>query len=167
MNHYKLVAVIVLAYGLLRPGVLSAVREPYLAIRTGQKCSACHVNRTGGGMRNDFGAVYAGTLPISTEGFQFQNRALNDFIKMGADFRLTGSALVSGPTSRDTAPQTSLNIYRANVYVEAKLISDKLTLYFDETLAPGGATSREFFALVDIPAIGGYAKVGTFFLSAP
>ncbi len=165
MDRYKFVAVIVLGGSLLRPGVLSAEREPYLAIRTGLKCSACHVNRTGGGMRNDFGAVYAGaTLPISTEGFQFQNRALNDFIKMGADFRLTGSALMSGPTSRDTAPQTSLNIYRANVYVEAKLISDKLTLYFDETLAPGGATSREFFALVDIPAVGGYAKVGTFFL---
>ncbi len=164
MNHYKLVAVIVLAYGLLWPGVLSAEREPYLAIRTGQKCSACHVNRTGGGMRNDFGAVYAGAmLPISAEGFRFQNRALNDFIKMGADFRLTGSALVSGPTSRDAAAQTSLNINRANLYVEAKL-SDKLTLYVDETLAPGGATSREFFALVDIPAIGGYAKVGTFFL---
>ncbi len=144
---------------------LDAESEPYLAIRTGQKCSACHVNRTGGGMRNDFGAVYAGaTLPISAEGFQFQNRALNDFIKMGVDFRLRGSALVSGATSRDAAPRTSLNINRANLYVEAKLISDKLTLYFDETLAPGGATSREFFALVDIPAIGGYAKVGTFFL---
>ncbi len=165
MNHYKFVAVVVLVYGLLRPGVLSAEREPYLAIRTGQKCSACHVNHTGGGMRNDFGAVYAGaTLPMSAKGFQFQNRALNDFIKMGADFRMTGSVLLSGPTSRDAAPQTSLNINRANLYVEAKLISDKLTLYFDQTLAPGGATSREFFALVDVPEIGGYAKVGTFFL---
>ncbi len=63
--------------------------------------------------------------------------------------------ILSGTTSRDAAPQTSLNINRANFYLEAKLISDKLTLYFDETLAPGGATSREFFALVDIPEIGG------------
>ena len=64
MDRYKFVAVIVLGGSLLRPDVLSAVREPYLAIRTGLKCSACHVNRTGGGMRNDFGAVYAGaTLP--------------------------------------------------------------------------------------------------------
>ncbi len=165
MNPRKFVVVVILAYGLLRPAALSAEREPYLALRTGQKCSACHVNRTGGGMRNDFGAVYAGsTLPVTSEGFQFQNRALNDFIKMGVDFRLTGSVLLSGPTARDTAPQTSLNINRANFYLEAKLISDKLTLYFDETLAPGGATSREFFALVDFPEIGGYAKVGTFFL---
>jgi hypothetical protein len=144
---------------------LAAEREPYLAVRTGQKCSACHVNRTGGGMRNDFGVVYAGTtLPMTTEGFQFQNRALNDFVRIGADFRLTASALLSDATARDAAPQTSLNITRANLYLEAKLINDKLTLYLDETLAPGGATSREFFALVDVPEIGAYAKVGTFFL---
>ncbi|MEE8134426.1 MAG: hypothetical protein V3T56_05185, partial [Gemmatimonadales bacterium] len=92
MNPSKFVVVVVLAYGVLRPHALSAEREPYLAIRTGQKCSACHVNRTGGGMRNDFGAVYAGSmLPLTSEGFRFQNRALNDFIKMGVDFRLTGS----------------------------------------------------------------------------
>lgn len=154
-----------LALVLLSPPRLLAEKEPYLAVRTGLKCSACHVNRTGGGMRNNFGAVYAGgTLPMTTEGFRFQNRALNDFIKMGADFRLSGSALLSSATGRDAAPRTSLNIKRANLYIEAKLIEDKLTLYFDETLAPGGATSREFFALLDIPAVNGYAKVGTFFL---
>ena len=154
-----------LALVLLSPPRLLAEKEPYLAVRTGQKCSACHVNRTGGGMRNDFGAVYAGgTLPMTTEGFQFQNRALNDFIRMGADFRLSGSALLSDTTAGDAAPRTSLNIKRANLYIEAKLIEDKLTLYFDETLAPGGATSREFFALLDIPEVNGYAKVGTFFL---
>ena len=154
-----------LALVLLSPPRLLAEKEPYLAVRTGQKCSACHVNRTGGGMRNDFGAAYAGgTLPMTTEGFQFQNRALNDFIKMGANFRLSGSALLSSATARDVAPRTSLNIKRANLYIEAKLIEDKLTLYFDETLAPGGATSREFFALLDIPEVSGYAKVGTFFL---
>ncbi|MCH8255552.1 MAG: hypothetical protein IID06_09395 [Gemmatimonadetes bacterium] len=154
-----------LALVLLSAPRLLAEKEPYLAVRTGLKCSACHVNRTGGGMRNDFGAVYAGgTLPMTTEGFRFQNRALNDFIKMGADFRLSGSALLSSATARDGAPRTSLNIKRANLYVEAKLIEDKLTLYFDETLAPGGATSREFFALLDIPGVNGYAKVGTFFL---
>ena len=107
-----------LALVLLSPLRLLAEKEPYLAVRTGLKCSACHVNRTGGGMRNDFGAAYAGgTLPMTTEGFQFQNRALNDFIKMGADFRLSGSALLSSATARDAAPRTSLNINRANLYI--------------------------------------------------
>jgi hypothetical protein len=166
MDHLRSFAVCAsLVLGLVAPRSLMAEGEPYLAVRTGLKCSACHVNRTGGGMRNDFGVAYAGaTLPMTAEGFQFQNRALNDFIKMGADFRLTASALLSDATPNDAAPRTSLNINRANLYLEAKLLADKLTLYFDETLAPGGANSREFFALVDIPDISGYAKVGTFFL---
>ena len=150
----------VLAVATLPPVGLNPESEPHLAVRTGLKCSSCHVNRTGGGMRNDFGAVFAGTnLAMSNDGFQFQNRALNDWIKMGTDFRLTGTAAVSNAT-----PRTALDIYRANVYVEAKLIDRKLTLYFDETLAPGGANSREFFALVDLLPVNGYAKAGTFFL---
>jgi hypothetical protein len=150
---------IVLVTALL-PGALRAENEPYLAIRTGLKCSACHVNRTGGGMRNDFGSAYGGTnLPRSNAGFQFQNRALNDWLRVGSDFRLTGALTVP-----DATPRTSLDINRGNVYVEAKLLDQKLTLYFDQTLAPGNAASREFFALVDWLPVSGYAKVGKFFL---
>lgn len=137
-----------------------AGNEPYLAVRMGLKCSACHTNRTGGGMRNDFGAVFAGTrLPASSDGFRLQNRALNDFVRLGMDVRLTGTAVLE-----DASPQTAFNLNRANVYVEARLIDDKVTVYWDETLAPGGAQSRELFAMIDALPLNGYAKVGSFFL---
>jgi hypothetical protein len=159
MDRKTLSAIVGLLVVAVLPDALPAENEPYLAIRTGLKCSACHVNRTGGGMRNDFGAVYGGTsLPLNTGGFQFQNRALNDWLRVGSDFRLTGTYTIPEAT-----PRTALDINRGNVYVEAKLLDEKLTLYFDQTLAPN-STSREFFALLDWLPVSGYAKVGKFFL---
>ena len=71
--------------------------EPHLALRTGLKCSQCHVNKSGGGGRNDFGSAWAQTsLPIRTEGFR--TRGLNDWVAIGVDLRMLAAASVSETT---------------------------------------------------------------------
>jgi hypothetical protein len=134
--------------------------EPYLAVRTGLKCSQCHVNRSGGGGRNDFGSAWAQTtLPRRTVGVR--SRSLNDWVAIGLDLR----TVVSGTVSRST-PRTSIGVEEAQVQIQARLIPNRLSLYVDQGLGAGGegAAAREAFGLVEGLPLNGYAKAGRFML---
>ncbi len=139
--------------------------EPYLSVLTGYKCSQCHVNVTGGGMRNSFGVVYAQTqLPMtfwapSPEG-NFFSRQAGEFLALGGDGRLDNLTRFNEDVENDNAFQIS----EGNVYIEAQVIPDILSLYFDETLAPGGARNRE--ALLILRSLPGeiYVKAGNLLL---
>ncbi len=132
--------------------------EPYLALRTGMKCSQCHVNRTGGGGRNDFGSAWAQTQ-LPAKSLPYRNRAINDWIAIGVDLRAKASGLVS-----DATPRTTFEISEAQVQVEARLIQNVLAFYLDQTLGPDRALIREGFALVEGLPGNGYAKAGKFML---
>lgn len=135
-----------------------AAPEPYLALRTGLKCSSCHVNRSGGGGRSAYGNVYDQTqLPRRTG--TVRSRALNDFLSVGWDLRTVGSA-----TTSHSVPRTAVEMTEANAYLEARLIERVLDLYVDETLGPNQAGAREMFALVDALPLNGYLKAGKFML---
>ncbi|HEX9693072.1 MAG TPA: hypothetical protein VGA22_13340 [Gemmatimonadales bacterium] len=149
------VAALIIAELLLTPPPLAA--EPYLSLRTGLKCSTCHVNRTGGGGRNDFGSAWGQTqLPLRTVGIRTRN--LNDWVALGFDVRSRFSAAAS-----DASPQTVFDIPEAQVQLQATVIPNALSVYVDETVGPERASARELFALVNLP-LGGWAKAGKFLL---
>jgi hypothetical protein len=137
---------------------LRAADEPYMALRTGLKCSQCHVNRTGGGGRNDFGSAWAQTQ-LPTKSLPFRSRSINDWISIGFDLRAKASGLVS-----DATPRTTLEINEAQVQLQAKLIQNYLAFYLDQTVGPDRAFIRESFALVQGLPGNGYAKAGKFLL---
>ena len=148
--------------------------EPYIAFREGYKCSACHLNRTGGGMRNDFGSLFTQTdmTPLmekaSEQAMDFSPQ-VGSSITIGADFMAVHEALFSvdeelDGQSYEQDSSTTFDIRSGNIYVEANLIPDRLSLYIDETVTPGGASSREAFMLMRGLPYEGYLKAGRMLL---
>jgi hypothetical protein len=141
----------------------SARAEPLFAARTGLGCASCHVNRTGGGGRTAYGAGYgAQTLPWNklAPAHALFDGSVGDRVRVGFDGR--GGYLA---TFRDAGPYIGeARVQEADVYLGVDLLKDRLSIYIDEHVAPGGASSREAFALYAIDRAGFYVKGGKFFL---
>ena len=179
MNFRTLLGAFVLGAVLALP--LPALAEPYLAIRTGMKCSQCHSNRTGGGRRNDYGNVFSqqdlptwqlqwnGESVVTADEGQpessesapgFFSGRINDYLALGANLRAE-NLTVEPPTGTKTNESA---IKEAVLYVEANLLKDRLLFYLDEKLAPGGASTREAFGMLYGLPGNTWVKVGRFFL---
>jgi len=147
----------------LYPVVLSA--EPYLAIREGLKCSACHVNRTGGGKRNQMGTGY-GVQALPWQKVDLNEKkvphywsVLNDLLSVGGDFRFLNQTTFIKDNTANTF-QTD----KGNLYLQARVLPDILSLYIDERVAPGGVQSREIFGMLEAMPAHGWIKAGKFIL---
>jgi hypothetical protein len=138
--------------------------EPYLAVRTGFKCSQCHTNRTGGGKRNSFGNIYAETqLPITVidtgaDG-EFLDTQLSRSFSLGADVRVATLREFTGES-----PKNPIHVEEGAIYLEAQVVPEILTIYADQLIAPGNTRNRELFVLVSSLPWQSYLKVGRFFL---
>ncbi len=143
------------------PGVSQA--EPYLAVREGLMCSACHTNQTGMGKRNLYGLEYSQSdMPIkptpSNQSGTVLDRALTDFIGIGGDVRVVHNTGFPEVGAQDIT--NSFLLFEANLYAEIVVKQDRLTIYMDEQVAPGGANSRELVGLLQGLPYGGWVKVG-------
>ncbi len=82
----------------------------------------------------------------------------NDLISFGGDFRaLTRSTFSEGQLETNTF-QTD----KSNLYFQADLVPNRITFYLDETIAPGGAQTREIFAMLHNLPGRGWIKAGKF-----
>ncbi|MAD52024.1 MAG: hypothetical protein QF847_01350 [Candidatus Marinimicrobia bacterium] len=147
------------------------IAEPYMATRTGYKCSQCHVNRTGGGKRTSFGFAYTQTqMPV----FQIKPKGtsssfsniISDHLSVGANFRVANKTILGTDSTRNLVGQdadmrmnNSITIPEANIYLEISAIPDLLLFYVDENFAPGAA-SREAFAMIYNLPLNSYIKFG-------
>lgn len=143
----------------------SAAAEPYLAVEAGLKCSACHVNPTGGGKRTLFGMLYARNNIAVRRLFtdadaQGWNSEVNRRLGIGGDYR-GGYSDTSVPDAPDYSGWATR---RATAYLELRALPGLLTLYADEQLAPGNAVDREAYLLLTPKNRRYWIKLGQMFL---
>lgn len=144
-------------------GAQRAWAEPYLALSMGLKCSACHANPTGGGLRNTFGNVWAQTtLPARSFGVTADSWTgeVNRHFAVGADLR-GGATWADQPEAR---ARSSFDLDSLRVYLDLKPIPELMSLYIDERLAPGGASNAETYMRIWFPGRRYYLKAGQMYL---
>ncbi len=143
-------------------GLTAARAEPYLAVQSGLKCVACHVNPTGGGLRNALGVAFGQrSLPANApDALSGWNGALTDYLRLGGDYRASRQqASVSGQAS-----QTETGVDQFRLYGELKLLNEHAALVIDEWLAPGKAQRQEAYLRLATPGQAWYMKAGQFYL---
>jgi hypothetical protein len=145
-NKSSLRAIASAAFFSLLFSSFAAIAEPYLAVRQGLPCSGCHVNPTGGGLRNAAGNTFAQNELAAQNVKAGETPWLGEvtpFVALGGDFR--GSATVTDfPDGEDEDLAFATDELRA--YLDIRVIPERLSVYFDQKLAPDGSTNREAYA---------------------
>jgi hypothetical protein len=154
--------------------------EPYLMVRAGAKCSACHTNQTGGGKRTAFAHIHAhdilndlDLLPIPPGTKPF-NGEVNQYFSFGSDLRVRNTTVFEDhpdrlgrvPDNRVFRRHVASNDFTVNeflLYGQVDVWPDLVTLYADEDFN-GGANNREVFGMVrGVLPWDTYLKAGRFF----
>ncbi len=138
---------------------------PRFALMTGAKCGSCHVNPTGGQMRNEYGIRFSSDkIPLEAlkdSDFTFSSK-LTDNISIGGDYR---SQFIYDGLSK----HTSFNSMTTTLY-GAVTLSKKISFYFKHDIVNGTYgglyggifNGTEVFGIAKILPNGGYIKGGTF-----
>lgn len=136
---------------------------PRFASRTGAKCQSCHVNPSGGGMRQAFGLQYGReTLPVPTWseelGLDDFSTKLSEFVSVGADVRtLFYAQQIPDSTGQGSTTNNAFFQMQGDVYMNFRL-ARKVSIYIDKGIYSG----FEIFGLLNILPANGHIKIGKF-----
>ena len=143
--------------------VNTARAEPYLAMFKGMHCSSCHSHVAGGGKRTVYGNVFAQNELAAKRiggGDELWTGEVTKWLAGGANVR-GGYRATDVPGEEETSV---FDIFRANVYLQANLIADRLSVYVDQQFAPGSSLNREAYIALRLPAQKLRLVAGQFYL---
>jgi hypothetical protein len=126
---------------LLLVGVVARA-EPYLAAQNGFKCVQCHVNPTGGGMRNVFGNTFAQTQLAAKrigDDPDLWNGQVSKWLSVGGNARADFN-YVDVPNQGTT---NGFETEEVRTYLDVAVIPNRLSIYVDERVAPGNSENLE------------------------
>ena len=167
----KKAAVLFVATFIMFTGTTELLALPKFASRVGVKCQACHIDPTGGGMRNTFGSTYGreelpvktyknvidtaddGKVTLSKEdvtNIDDFSTAITPNLSYGADFRTLYFYEANNKTS-------SIFQMQGDLYLNFRL-NRQFLLYLDKGLYSG----FQAFGLAKVLPLDGYLKVGQF-----
>lgn len=152
-------AVALLVLAVLAP---PASAEPYLAVYKGMQCSSCHSHPAGGGKRNVLGNAFAQTEMPATrvgEGDIWTGQVMS-WLGTGGNLR-TEFRYVDTPNQEETS---EFDVVRGTIYIEATVIPERLSVYVDQQVAPGGSLNREAYLKLKSDSGKWTLTTGQFFL---
>jgi len=142
---------------------MQAHAEPYLAAQMGLKCGSCHVNPTGGGMRNVFGNTFAQTTlaqkRIGPEEDLWTGQVMK-FLSVGGNARANYN-WQDAPHQQGT---NEFDVEEARAYLDFGVIPNRLSVYLDQRFAPGNSTNLEANVRFWVKENTFYVKAGRMYL---
>ena len=133
---------------------------PRFALATGSPCITCHVNPTGGGMRNDYGQSFAiDDLPMQSESdwaAPWPGGQITDWLRVGGDFRVQALNHEGSDSSR----KTPLFAMQSDIYGQI-LLNDRADILFKTGLDPTN-TTPEFWINFRPGERDNYFRIGRF-----
>jgi hypothetical protein len=137
--------------------------EPYLAVQQGYRCAACHASATGGGLRTEFGNVYAQNVLAAHRldlGAESWTGTVSKHVAIGGNLRGGwAGARVEGQDS-----SSEFDVTEGRLYLQVQPIPGRLALYVDERVAPGTADNLESYAKYSNARQQWFVRAGKFYL---